>query len=76
MMKTALNYHIVYGHKGVQAKAVARGANKIEDAEVTLHNSEEAENWEFLADVDAIIFGSPTYMNSPSAQFEAFMDAS
>jgi len=29
-----------------------------------------------LSSCDAILFGSPTYMGSPSAQFKAFMDAS
>ena len=29
-----------------------------------------------MADADAIIFVSPTYMSSASAQFKAFMDAS
>ncbi|MBC7697357.1 MAG: flavodoxin family protein, partial [Bacteroidia bacterium] len=76
MTKIAVVYHSGYGHTGVQAEAVARGAKKVEGAEVTLLNSEEAQNWELLADADAIIFGSPTYMGSASAQFKAFMDAS
>lgn len=29
-----------------------------------------------LGECDAIVFGSPTYMGSPAAQFKAFMDAS
>jgi NAD(P)H dehydrogenase (quinone) len=42
-----------------------------------LLSTEEAQNqWELLKDSDAIIFGSPTYMGSASAQFKAFMDAS
>ncbi len=32
--------------------------------------------WETLADSDAIIFGSPTYMGSVSWQFKKFADAS
>lgn len=32
--------------------------------------------WTILADADAIIFGSPTYMSSASTQFKASMDAS
>ncbi|HSH53763.1 MAG TPA: flavodoxin family protein [Methylotenera sp.] len=76
MTKVAVVYHSGYGHTGAQAQAVARGAQKVEGAVVTLLTSEEAQKWELLADVDAIIFGSPTYMGSASGQFKAFMDAS
>lgn len=31
--------------------------------------------WETLAQADAIIFGTPTYMGGPAAGFKAFMDA-
>lgn len=76
MTKIAVVYHSGYGHTAAQAEAVARGAKKVADAEVVLLTSEEAQKWELLADADAIIFGSPTYMGSTSAQFKAFMDAS
>lgn len=76
MTKIAVVYHSGYGHTGAQAQAVARGAKKVAGAEVLLLTSEEAQKWELLADADAIIFGSPTYMGSASAQFKAFMDAS
>ena len=76
MTKIAVVYHSGYGHTAAQAQAVARGAKKVADAEVVLLTSEEAQKWELLADADAIIFGSPTYMGSASAQFKAFMDAS
>ncbi len=76
MTKIAVVYHSGYGHTAAQAQAVARGAKKVAGAEVLLLTSEEAQKWELLADADAIIFGSPTYMGSASAQFKAFMDAS
>lgn len=77
MIKIAVVYHSGYGHTGAQAEAVARGAKKVAGAEVNLLTSEEAQNqWELLKESDAIIFGSPTYMGSASAQFKAFMDAS
>lgn len=76
MTKIAVVYHSGYGHTAAQAEAVARGAKKVADAEVVLLTSEEAQKWELLADADAIIFGSPTYMGSASASFKAFMDAS
>ncbi|MCH2078640.1 MAG: flavodoxin family protein [Rhodobacteraceae bacterium] len=33
------------------------------------------ENWDVIDAADAIIFGSPTYFGSASAQFKAFLDA-
>jgi NAD(P)H dehydrogenase (quinone) len=77
MAKIAVVYHSGYGHTEKQAQAVARGAQKVAGAEVTLLNVEQAqEQWELLKEADAIIFGSPTYMGSASAQFKGFMDAS
>lgn len=77
MTQVAVVYHSGYGHTGEQAKAVARGAQKVEGVTVHLLNVDEAQQqWELLKASDAIIFGSPTYMGSASAQFKAFMDAS
>lgn len=77
MTKVSVVYHSGYGHTAAQAEAVVRGAKKVKDAEVTLLTTEEAQQqWELLAAADAIIFGSPTYMGSASAQFKGFMDAS
>lgn len=77
MSKIVVVYHSGYGHTEVQAKAVARGAAKVEGSEVKLFNVEEAQQqWDALNAADAIIFGSPTYMGSASAQFKAFMEAS
>jgi NAD(P)H dehydrogenase (quinone) len=77
MIKVAIVYHSGFGHTGAQAEAVAKGAKKVADVEVNLLSTEEAQNqWELLKDSDAIIFGSPTYMGSASAQFKTFMDAS
>ncbi len=77
MTQIAVVYHSGYGHTGEQAKAVARGAQKVEGVTVHLLNVDEAQQqWELLKASDAIIFGSPTYMGSASAQFKAFMDAS
>lgn len=76
MTKVVVVYHSGYGHTGVQAKAVASGAGKVAGTEVTLLTTDEAQKWELLADADAIIFGSPTYMGSAAAQFKAFMEAS
>lgn len=77
MTKVTVVYHSGYGHTETQAKAVARGVEKVAGAQVTLLTAEEAQNqWELLKASDAIIFGSPTYMGSASAQLKAFMEAS
>ncbi|MDP8567636.1 flavodoxin family protein [Methylophilus aquaticus] len=77
MTQVAVVYHSGYGHTGEQAKAVARGVTKVQGVTVHLLNVDEAQQqWELLKASDAIIFGSPTYMGSASAQFKAFMDAS
>lgn len=77
MTKVVVVYHSGYGHTAAQAKAVARGAEKVAGTEVTLLNSEQAQqDWDTLNAADAIIFGSPTYMGSASAQFKVFMEAS
>ena len=77
MTTVAVVYHSGYGHTAAQANAVARGAAKVAGVEVLLLTAEEAgQKLELLDDADAIIFGSPTYMGSASAQFKTFMDAS
>ena len=77
MTQVAIVYHSGYGHTAEQAKAVARGAGKVDGVTVHLLTVDEAQQqWEVLKASDAIIFGSPTYMGSASAQFKAFMDAS
>ena len=70
-------YHSGYGHTEAIAKTVAKGAESVDGVSVTqIKADDENLNWETLAAADAIIFGSPTYMGSVSAQFKTFMDAS
>jgi NAD(P)H dehydrogenase (quinone) len=77
MTKVAVVYHSGYGHTEAQARAVARGVEKVAGVQLHFFNTEEAmQQWETLKESHAIIFGSPTYMGSASAQFKAFMDAS
>jgi multimeric flavodoxin WrbA len=77
MTKVAIVYHSGYGHTAKQAEAVKQGAASVAGVEAILLTSDEAQQqWEVLEQADAIIFGSPTYMGSASAQFKAFMDAS
>ncbi|MBL1409927.1 flavodoxin family protein [Sphingobacterium faecale] len=75
-VKIAVIYHSGNGHTKKLALAVAEGVNRVDDASSLLLNVEEAQTkWEELEKVDGIIFGSPTYMGSVSAEFKAFMDA-
>lgn len=76
MTKIAIVYHSGYGHTAVQAEAVYRGAREVSGAEVALIPAEEYHQyWDVIDAADAIIFGSPTYFGSASAQFKAFLDA-
>lgn len=73
--KIAIVYHSGYGHTASQANAVTRGASLpgVEVAIVAVDGANAP--WDMLAECDAIIFGAPTYMGGPSAQFKAFQDA-
>ena len=72
--------HSGYGHTARQAAAVAEGARSVADVdvhEVPVEDLAEAESpaWATLDAADAIVFGCPTYMGSPSAGLKAFMEA-
>lgn len=70
-------YHSGYGHTAKQAEAVAAGAGKVEDTTVQLVSLAELndELWQALADADAIVFGTPTYMGGASAVFRTFVES-
>lgn len=77
MTEIAIIYFSGYGHTEKVAEAVKAGAESVEGVKVRLHTAEEAEGAiETLAEVDGIIFGSPTYMGSVGAPMESFFDAS
>ncbi|MES2477118.1 MAG: flavodoxin family protein [Verrucomicrobiota bacterium] len=83
--RISIIYHSGSGHTAEMSHAVARGARSAGDATVVEHRIDDADftggrwfNEEILAQLDAsdaIIFGSPTYMGSVSAQLKSFMDA-
>ena len=69
-------YHSGYGHTEVLAKEVAEGARQAGAEVATVHVKELSEaDWAALDAADAIVFGSPTYMGSPSAVFQGFAEA-
>ncbi len=72
----AIVFHSGYGHTRVQAEAVAKGARSVPSTDVHLVAVEDVEtSWDLLDTADAIVFGTPTYMAGPSAQFKEFLDA-
>lgn len=74
MSKIVVLFHSGYGHTKKVAEAVAAGSGAellAIDAEGNLPEG----GWDTLAAADAIVFGAPTYMGSPSWQFKKFADA-
>jgi NAD(P)H dehydrogenase (quinone) len=75
--RIAIVYHSGYGHTARQAEAVKAGVTRVKGAQALLLTVEEAQTrWDDLAEADAIIFGTPTYVAGVSAAFKAFEEAS
>jgi len=73
-------YHSGYGHTAKQAEAILKGMEGIDGVEATLVSvddlsDENSPAWTTLDGADAMVFGCPTYMGSPSAGMKAFMEA-
>ena len=81
----AVVYFSGSGHTQKMAEAVAKGAGSVSGVKVNLIGlrGEDIAGGRWKNDAvltqldasDAIIFGTPTYMGGPSAQFKAFADA-
>ncbi len=70
-------YHSKYGHTQKLAEAVLKGVQKITASAELLRVSEiDDAGWQKLLEADGIIFGCPTFMGGPSAEFKIFADAS
>ena len=77
MTTVAIVYHSANGHTEKQAKAVAEGVQGFDGTRALLIPVAKVDDhWDDLEKAEAIIFGSPTYMGSASAEFKKFMDAS
>ncbi len=76
--RIAIAYHSGYGHTARQAEAVAAGAASVPGAVSELVPLDELTEdvWSRLAAADAIVFGAPTYMGSPSWVFKKFAEES
>lgn len=76
MTSVAIVYHSGFGHTKLQAEAVERGAASVAGVQTLLLTAEEASaDIDRLDAADAIIFGSPTYMGSMSAEMKKFLEA-
>ena len=81
MTRIAIVYFSGHGHTAKQADAVQRGAASLAGAQVTMIRIDQEGNLpanalDTLAEQDAVIYGSPTYMGGPAWQFKKFADAS
>ncbi|MEM5439564.1 flavodoxin family protein [Paraburkholderia diazotrophica] len=77
MSKIIIVYHSGYGHTKKLAEAVLAGTlDGGADARLIAVGELDDAGWVALDAADAIIFGAPTYMGGPSADFKKFADAS
>jgi multimeric flavodoxin WrbA len=77
--KVCVIYHSGYGHTARLAESVAAGVRRVDGVECLIVSVEELENaeadaWSRIDQADAMIFGCPTYMGSPSAGIKKFME--
>lgn len=74
-MKIVIIYHSGYGHTKIVAEHIQKGASRELEQVVLLSTLEAQENFELLHEADTLVFGSPTYMGTISADFKRFMEA-
>jgi NAD(P)H dehydrogenase (quinone) len=75
MQKIAIIHHASSFHITEIARSIADGISRIDSMHVMLLSTEEAaNNLTMLDSVDAIIFGSPTYFGTVSAEYKQFLD--
>ncbi|ORA35669.1 flavodoxin family protein [Mycobacterium aquaticum] len=71
----AVVYHSGFGHTETLARAVAAGAAEAGgDVSLVAVGTITEAQWDLLDNVDAMIFGTPTYMGNVSAGFQAFAE--
>ncbi len=85
MTTIAIVYYSKSGSTEQVAQQIAAGAEQAGSSVISVRvNDQHIQNgrylndaiWPQLKQADTIVFGSPTYMGSASAQFKSFMDAS
>ncbi len=72
-VKILIVFHSRGGHTAEMTKAVAEGAKKIPQAEVTVKTVGEVKCAELLA-TDALIVGSPVYWSNMAGEVKSFFD--
>lgn len=76
MKKIGIIYHSSFGHTKRVADILFEALQEEANIKTTIFTTEEAiANLDEFNDYTTLIFGSPTYMGGPSAQFKAFADA-
>ncbi|MGV9801034.1 flavodoxin family protein [Mycobacterium sp. NPDC003449] len=71
----AVVYHSGFGHTATLAEAVAAGARDAGgDVRVIAVAAMTEDDWDVLDGVDAMIFGTATYMGNVAAEFQAFTE--
>lgn len=79
-MKTTSNniviiYHSGYGHTKIVAEHIQKGALQVLNHVTLLSTKEALVQFEILHQAYTLVFGSPTYMGTVSAEFKLFMEA-
>jgi multimeric flavodoxin WrbA len=74
-MKIVIIYHSGYGHTKIVAQHIQKGASRELEQVFLLSTLEAQDNFELLHQADTLVFGSPTYMGTISADFKKFMEA-
>jgi multimeric flavodoxin WrbA len=74
-MNIAIVYHSGYGHTKMVAESIRTGALTEVESVRLLSTIEAQDSFEVLHQADTIVFGSPTYMGTVSAEFKKFMEA-
>jgi NAD(P)H dehydrogenase (quinone) len=72
-VKVLVAYYSRTGHTAALASAVAEGARKVAQAQVTVKTVAEVKCAELLA-ADALIVGSPVYWSNMAGEVKAFFD--
>jgi NAD(P)H dehydrogenase (quinone) len=72
-VKILIVYHSLGGHTADMAEAVAEGAKKIPQAEITVKPVAEVKCAELLA-TDALAVGSPVYWSNMAGEVKSFFD--
>lgn len=80
MTTIAIVYFSAFGHTHKLATTLAEAITQAEGEPQLIRINDNGDisdhDWQALADADAIIYGSPTYMGGPAWQFKKIADAS